>query len=101
MTMKLWAKTKEYSEGKYLVVRRDGTIPEWAHFVMGGNDPCVPPALRAYADVAEKRGFDPEYVASIPRKMNGLRTGSGRGISLQFSISVTPSSPCLQACWAE
>lgn len=63
--MKIWAKTMEYSEGKYLVVRRDGTIPEWPHFVMGGDDPCVPFALRAYAMEAESRGYDPEYVASL------------------------------------
>lgn len=63
--MKIWAKTEEFSEGKYLVVRRDGTVPEWPHFVMGGFDPCVPAGLRAYADEAERRGYDPEYVASI------------------------------------
>ena len=63
--MKIWAKTEEYSEGKYLVVRRDGTIPDWPHFVIGGDDPCAPAALRAYADAAEKQGYDSEYVQSL------------------------------------
>ena len=63
--MKIWAKTKTHSEGKFLVVRRDGTVPLWPHFVLGGRDPAAPAALRAYADAAERRGFDAEYVASI------------------------------------
>lgn len=64
--MKIWAKTDgQYREGKYLVVRRDGTVPNWPHFVLGGDDPSAPAALRAYADDAEKRGLDPEYVASV------------------------------------
>lgn len=63
--MKIWAKTKEYSEGKFLVVRRDGTVPAWPHFVLGARDPAVPYALRAYADKAEELGMDRAYVASV------------------------------------
>ena len=63
--MKIWAKTREFSEGKFLVVRRDGTIPPWPHFVLGARDPAAPATLRAYADEAERLGFEPEYVASI------------------------------------
>ena len=63
--MKIWAKTEEFSEGKYLVVRRDGTVPSWPHFVLGGDDPNAPAALRAYARSAQANGCDPEYVASI------------------------------------
>jgi hypothetical protein len=63
--MKIWAKTEEYREGKFLVIRRDGTIPEWPHFVMGARDPCVPVALRAYACEAQSRDFDAHYVASL------------------------------------
>jgi hypothetical protein len=36
-------------EGKYLVKRRDGTVPPWPHFVLGGADPIAAVALRAYA----------------------------------------------------
>ncbi len=68
--MRIWAKTEEFSEGKYLVVRRDGTIPSWPHFVLGGNDPCVPAALLAYAAAAESLGYDPEFVASIRELAN-------------------------------
>lgn len=64
--MKVWAKTDgEVREGKFLVVRRDGTVPAWPHFVMGARDPAVPYALRAYADQAKERGYDPEYVDSV------------------------------------
>ncbi len=63
--MKIWVKTESHSEGKYLVVRRDGTIPKWPHFVLGGDDPSAPAALLAYADDAEKRALEPDYVESI------------------------------------
>lgn len=64
--MKIWAKTKEFAEGKFLVVRRDGTVPHWPHFVLGARDPLVPVALRAYAAAARNNGFlDPEYADSI------------------------------------
>lgn len=64
--MKIWAKTKGFFEGKFLVVRRDGSVPHWPHFVLGARDPYAPAALRAYADAVEAGGMlDPEYVASI------------------------------------
>lgn len=63
--MRIWAKTEEFSEGKFLVVRRDGTSPHWPHFVLGARDTVAPTALRAYADEAERQGFEAEYVASI------------------------------------
>lgn len=63
--MRLWRTTKEYPEGKFLVVRRDGTIPAWPHFVMGARDPAVPAALRAYANEAARLGFEAEFVQSV------------------------------------
>jgi len=36
-------------EGKYLVQRRDGTVPEWPNFVLGAPDPIAEVALTAYA----------------------------------------------------
>jgi hypothetical protein len=64
--MKVWATTDgAVKEGKFLVVRRDGTIPAWPHFVMGARDPAVPFALRAYADKAKALGMDDDYVKSI------------------------------------
>ena len=63
--MKVWAKNDEIRGEKFLVVRRDGSIPEWPHFVMGAADPAVPAALRAYAREAGRLGMDAEYVDSI------------------------------------
>lgn len=59
----LWRKRGGGS--KYLVKRRDGTIPEWPNFVLGAKDPAAPAAIRAYADEAEKLGFGPQYVADL------------------------------------
>lgn len=62
---KIWVKGEEAPEGKYLVVRRDGTIPDWGHFVLSYDDPATPVALNAYAHACEMLEMDPEYVASI------------------------------------
>lgn len=51
--------------GKFLVLRRDGTVPEWPYFVLGAKDPAASSALLAYADAAEKMKMDPEYVQDI------------------------------------
>lgn len=53
-------KTKE---GKYLVVRRDGTIPKWPSFVLGARDPHAEVALRAYAESISK---DPDCHPDLP-----------------------------------
>lgn len=55
----------QYAEGKFLVVRRDGTVPHWPHFVLGARDPAAVHALHCYADKAKALGFDPDYVASV------------------------------------
>ena len=55
-------------EGKYLVLRRDGTVPEWPSFVLGARDPHAPAALRAYADSIEKDAdCHPAYAARLRR----------------------------------
>ena len=80
--MKIWTKTKEFFEGKFLVVRRDGSIPHWPHFVLGARDPAAPDALRAYADACSALGLDPEYIASIRELANDFdayRTSKGNG----------------------
>ena len=61
----LWKNQEATREGKYLVKRRDGTVPEWPWFVVAASDPCAAAALLAYADAAERRGFDPQYVADV------------------------------------
>lgn len=50
---------------KYLVTRRDGTVPPWSWFVLGSRDPAAPVALRAYADECERLGEDPQYVSDV------------------------------------
>lgn len=63
----LWRNSEETREGKYLVQRRDGTIPEWPWFVLGARDPAAPAALRAYAEECERLGMDMDYVRDIQR----------------------------------
>lgn len=61
----LWINDPATREGKYLVKRRDGTVPKWPWFVVGGCDPAAPAALRAYADEAERLCMDSAYVADV------------------------------------
>lgn len=61
----LWYKNPETKGGKFLVQRRDGSVPKWPWFVLGGRDPAAPAALRAYANEAERLGMDPQYVADV------------------------------------
>lgn len=61
----LHSKTPGTEEGKFLVLRRDGSIPDWPYFVIGASDPAAPAALRGYAVAARKEGMDPQYVEDI------------------------------------
>jgi len=61
----LWRDNPETPEGKYLVKRRDGTIPQWPSITLGARDPCAPEALRAYATAALMIGLDAAYVKAI------------------------------------
>lgn len=63
----LFRDNPETSEGKYLVKRRDGTVPEWPSFVLGGRDPIAAVALRAYAEEAKLRFGETGWVAAIRR----------------------------------
>jgi hypothetical protein len=62
---RVWKNDPSTREGKFLVKRRDGTVPMWPWFVLGARDPAAGAALRAYADEAERLGMDPEYVADV------------------------------------
>jgi len=62
---RLWKNTEGTREGKYLVTRRDGTVPDWPHFVLGARDPATPFALRAYASASQVLGKDPAFVADV------------------------------------
>lgn len=62
----LWRNDSETREGKYpVVLRRDGTVPEWEWFVLGARDPAAIAALLAYADTAKLLGWDPQYVTDL------------------------------------
>jgi len=63
----LWRDKPETVEGKYLVIRRDGTIPQWPNFTLGADDPCAAAALRGYAAEAWRIGLDPAYCKAMDR----------------------------------
>lgn len=75
-------------EGKYLVVRRDGTVVEWPSFVLGARDAAAIVALRAYARAGRELGYSPGFCDGIEREAEmweeyRLQNGSGdpdRGI---------------------
>ena len=78
----LWRNNPETREGKYLVKRRDGTIPEWPSFVIGAKDPCAQAALEAYADKAAELGFNDTYVCDVrlmSREFECYRLAVGAG----------------------
>lgn len=66
----LWRNDEKTRGGKYLVVRRDGSIPAWPWFVLGARDPAAPFALSAYASACEDDGMDPVYVQDV-RALSG------------------------------
>ncbi len=55
--------------GKYLIKRRDGTIPEWPSFVLGARDPHAVVALLAYADSI---ATDPDCSPTLPDSIRQL-----------------------------
>lgn len=61
----IFRNTEGTREGKYLVQRRDGTVPEWPWFVLGGSDPIVPWVLRLYAVLALAFGYDRKYARDV------------------------------------
>jgi hypothetical protein len=61
----LWRRNSETPEGKYLVKRRDGTVPEWPSFVLGAKDPAAPIALRAYAEAGLVLGWNSQYIDDL------------------------------------
>lgn len=61
----LWKDSDGRRLPKYLVVRRDGSVPAWNWFVLGAARSAAPAALRAYAESAENNGFDAEYVHDV------------------------------------
>ncbi len=61
----LWMKDPDLKGGKFLVLRRDGTQPEWPYFVLGARDPAAARALMAYSKEARRQGMDETYCDDI------------------------------------
>src|SRR5713101_3620180 len=92
--MKVWAKTDgDVREGKYLVVRRDGTIPRWPHFVIGGDDYAGPAGLRGYATEAGRLGYDPEYCDSIMELADDFTRRAVDAASLASQLGTKGAEP--------
>lgn len=64
---RLWRYEPSVKGPKYLVIRRDGTVPEWQWFVLGAADPVAPWALRLYAVLALVFCFDRRYAVDVWR----------------------------------
>lgn len=67
---------------KFLVLRRDNSVPEWPWIVLGAADPAAPFALEAYANNAEGQGMDKEYceqVRMLARRFREWRTNNWSG----------------------
>jgi hypothetical protein len=65
MMARIFSRDNSFEGGKYLVLRRDGTVPDWPYLVIGAADPASTAALLAYANEAEHLGMDPQYVQDI------------------------------------
>ena len=78
----LWRNDPATPEGKYLVKRRDGTIPEWPTFVIGAKDPAAPAGLRGYANKARALGLNEQYcndVLALAERFEEYRLDHGDG----------------------
>jgi len=78
----LWRNNEKTKGGKYLVQRRDGSVPEWPHMVLGARDPAAAEALRFYAKEAESLGYGEQYVSDVKRladEFDSYREDHGSG----------------------
>ncbi len=66
--------TEPFPGKKFLVLRRDGTIPEWPWFVMGAEDPLAAGALYHYAGLCEEAGYSKEYVDMVMRAVDAMQS---------------------------
>jgi hypothetical protein len=78
----LWRDDPATPEGKFLLKRRDGSIPEWPYFALGARDPAAPAALRAYASAALQCGMAAGYATAVYRladEFDTYRRAHGNG----------------------
>jgi len=52
---------------KYLVIRRDGTVPQWPYLLLGARDPAGADTLRYYARRCRELGTGEQYALDIER----------------------------------
>lgn len=72
---KLFRHMEKDGTDKFLVIRRDGTVPRWPYFVIGARDPYAEATLRAYAnEVAKRREHDKDYVESVRKLADQFAT---------------------------
>ena len=98
----LWRKNPETPEGKYLVKRRDGTVPAWPFFVIAASDPAAPRTLRAYADAAEVGATDGDDRTGNARRraaddheviMRALTWAQNGNVTLANGVTVVQIAP--------
>lgn len=53
------------------MVRRDGSVPVWPHFVLGAADPASRAALHAYAHASLGINGDRQFAASVIELADG------------------------------
>lgn len=64
--MKIWK--------KFLVQRRDGTVPEWPYLVLGARDPAAPHAIRELGRESARLGMDREYCDDLMALASAFET---------------------------
>jgi len=78
----LFSDSPETPEGKYLVLRRDGTVPPWPSFVLGAGDKAADWTLWFYSWMAWWFGMAKGYrqaVARRAKKFTDWRKQNGEG----------------------
>lgn len=79
----LWMFDKEITGGKYIVLRRDGTVFGEPNFVLGPRDPAAPDTMRYYAQLCKVHNVgNPQYRMDCVRLADAMdaereRLGAG------------------------
>lgn len=53
------------SMAKYLVLRRDGTLPPWPYFVLGAADPAAWDTFAFYVERCRELGYSQQYLDEL------------------------------------
>lgn len=69
---------------KYIVVRTDGTLPDWPYFVIGAKDPAAASTIRNYASTALAINGDHDYhenVKDLSRRFGVWKAADEHGVA--------------------